>query len=89
MLEEKKRKEQWRVSSSQTQKRNNTIKACTCTNRSMQRSYIPKNEETIPTTTTEAIIITGVIEAKQGRNFMTPDVPNAFVQMLIPENKKR
>jgi len=29
---------------------------------------------------TEAILITGVIEAKQHRDIMTLDIPNAFVQ---------
>ena len=34
-------------------------------------------------------MITGVIEAKQGCNIMTLDVPNAFVQTPIPDSKKR
>jgi hypothetical protein len=72
-----------------TQKRDNTIKAHACVNSSTQGSYIPKNEATSPMAATEAIIITGVIEAKQGHNVMTLDVPNAFVQMPISENKEK
>jgi hypothetical protein len=75
-----------------TYKRNNTIKACTCTNDSTQRSYIAKDDAASPTAATEAteaIIITCVIEAKQGHNVMMLDVPNAFVQIQIPENKER
>ena len=35
---------------------------------------------------TEAILITGVIEAKQNRDIMTLDIPNAFVQTPIPQD---
>ena len=34
-------------------------------------------------------MITGVIEAKQNRDVMTLDVPNAFVQMMIPESQDK
>ena len=34
-----------------------------------------------------AIIITGVIEATQGRDVMINDVPNAFVQTPVPQDK--
>jgi hypothetical protein len=54
----------------------------------MQRSYILKDEASSPTVVTEAIIVTGVIETKQGHNVMTLDVPNAFVQTPISESKE-
>jgi hypothetical protein len=72
-----------------TQKRDNTIKARTHTNGSMQRSYIPKDEALSPTAATEAVIITGVIKVKQGHNVMTLDVLNAFIQTPIPESKDK
>ena len=53
---------------------------------STQREYIMKEEEAIPTAATEAILITGVIEAKQRRYIMTLDIPNAFVQTSIPQD---
>ena len=39
----------------------------------------------IPMAATEAILITGVIEAKQHRD-ITLDIPNAFVQTPIPQD---
>jgi len=35
---------------------------------------------------TEAILITGVVEAKQHRDIMTLDIPNSIVQTPIPKN---
>ena len=45
-------------------KRDGSIKERTCANGSTQRSYMPKEDAASPTTATESIIITGVIEAK-------------------------
>jgi hypothetical protein len=87
MLQEKKRAMESLIFL--TQMRNNTIKACSCVNNSMQRSYIPKDKATSPMMATEAIIITSVIEAKQGYNVIMLDVPNVFIQMPIPENKEK
>ena len=33
------------------------------------------------------MLITGVIEAKQKRDVMTLDIPNAFVQTAVPQGK--
>ena len=68
-----------------TEKRDGTVKARTCANGSTQREYIPREEATSPTAATEAILITGVLDAKQRRDVMTLDIPNAFVQTEIPE----
>ena len=54
----------------------------------MQRPYTPKEEATSPTAATESILLTGVVEAKQNRDIMTLDVPNAFVQTTIPQGKE-
>ena len=66
------------------EKRDETIKARMCANGSTQRAYISREEATSPTAASEAIITTGVIDAKQERDVMTLDVPNAFVQTDIP-----
>ena len=65
------------------EKRNGHTKARTCANWSMQRGYISKEESIIPTAAIEAILITGVIEAKEDRDIMTLDIPNAFLQTDI------
>eukprot|EP00957_Ditylum_brightwellii_P059845 4543513-Ditylum_brightwellii.AAC.1 len=72
-----------------TEKRDKTLKARSCANGSKQRSYIARDEAASPTAATEAILITGVIEAKQNRNIMTLDIPNAFVQTPVPEKGEK
>ena len=71
------------------EKRDQTIKARTCANGSTQHAYIAREEATSPTAATDAILITGVIDAKQGRDVMTLDVPNAFVQTPIPHSGEK
>jgi hypothetical protein len=65
------------------EKRDETIKARMCANGSTQRSYISREEASSPTAASEAIITTGVIDAKERRDIMTLDIPNAFVQTKI------
>ena len=68
-----------------TEKRDGRVKARACANGSTQRSYIPKDDASSPTAATESILITGVIEAKQKRDVMALDIPNAFVQTEVPQ----
>ena len=70
-----------------TQKRDGTIKARACANGSTQRSYINKDEAASPTVTTEALLTTAVIDAKQKRDIITLDIPNAFVQTPLPQEE--
>jgi hypothetical protein len=65
------------------EKRDETIKARMCANGSTQRAYISREEASSPTAASEAILITGVIDAKQLRDVMTLDIPNAFVQTKL------
>jgi hypothetical protein len=45
-----------------------------------------EREETLsPTAKGESILLTAVIEAKEGRDVMTVDIPNAFVQTTVPQ----
>ena len=71
------------------EKQDGTIKARTCANGSTQRAYIPREEATSPTTATEAILITGLIEAKQRGDVMTLDIPNDFVQTDILQTREK
>lgn len=72
-----------------TEKRDKSIKARTCANGSTQREYIDREEAASPTASTEAILITGVVDAKEERDVMSLDVPNAFVQTKMPKAKER
>ena len=69
------------------QKQDGSIKARACANGSTQREYTARDDATSPTVSTEAVLITGVIEAKQKRDIMTADIPNAFVQTEIPQEE--
>ena len=71
------------------EKRDGKIKARTVANGSTQRAYIDREDSSSPTVATDALLITGVLEAKQGRDIMTNDVPNAFVQTPIPEGGEK
>eukprot|EP00957_Ditylum_brightwellii_P045095 3419866-Ditylum_brightwellii.AAC.1 len=63
-----------------TEKQDKAVKVQACTNGSTQHRYIAREETASPTTATEAILVTGVIKAKQQRNIMMLDIPNVFVQ---------
>jgi hypothetical protein len=72
-----------------TEKRDKTVKARVCANGINQRAYMSREEASSPTAASEAIIITGVIDAKQKRDVMTLDIPNSFVQTEIsPDGDK-
>jgi hypothetical protein len=68
-----------------TEKTDGRIKARTCANGSTQQEYTNCDKEASPTAMTESYMITAVLDAKQGRDVMTADIPNAFVQMEIEE----
>lgn len=71
-----------------TEKRDGTIKARHCANGSTQRSYMEREEVTSPTVSTESIMLTAVIDAKEGRDVATCDIPNAFIQTEVQERDK-
>ena len=68
-----------------TEKRDGRIKARACANGSTQQTYIDKQDGASPTASIKGLIATAVIDAKQNRNVITPDIPNVFVQTPIPE----
>ena len=62
------------------EKRDGRIKARTCADGSTQRAYTRKEEVASPTVLTESVLLTAAIEAKENRDVMTIDIPNAFIQ---------
>jgi hypothetical protein len=61
------------------EKKDGRIKARTCANGSTQREYTDQDKAASPTAMAESHLITAVIEAKQGCDVMTSNIPNAFV----------
>ncbi len=48
-----------------------------------------KDDATSPTTILQSILMTAVIDAKERRDVMTNDIPNAFVQTALPKDKEK
>ena len=65
------------------------VKGLMCTNGSTQRSHIPREKASRPTVTTESVLMTRVIDAKQDIDVMSMDVPSAFVQTESPQGDER
>jgi hypothetical protein len=71
-----------------TEKKSGTIKARHCANGSTQRSYMDREEVSSPTVSTDSTILTAVIEAEEGRDVATCDIPNAFIQTEVAKTDK-
>ncbi|CAJ1970257.1 unnamed protein product [Cylindrotheca closterium] len=52
------------------------------------REWLSREDTASPTALQEAITTTCVIDAHEGRDIMTLDVPNAFIQTYMPESKE-
>ena len=61
------------------------IKGRGCADGRKQRAYTDKDEATSPTVATEAVFLTAVIAALEGRDVAVVDVPGAFMQTDIDE----
>jgi hypothetical protein len=66
-------------------KRCGTIKGRGCADGRKQRAYTDKDEATSPTIATEAVFLTAVIDALEGRDVAVVDVPGAFMQTDMDE----
>ena len=70
-------------------KQSGEIKGRTVAGGNKQRGYIDKEDATSPTVATESVILTSLIDAEEGRDTATVDVPNAFIQTVVEDKKKR
>ena len=62
------------------QKRDETIKGRGCADGRPQREWMSKEDTTSPTVATQALILSCMIDAKEGRDVATADIPGAFLQ---------
>jgi hypothetical protein len=62
------------------EKRCGTIKGRGCTDGRPQRDYMTKQETSSPTVATKALMLTCLINAIEGREVATCDIPGAFMQ---------
>ena len=70
------------------EKKSGEVKARTCANGSTQRTWMDKEDSMSPTVSTNALFITAAIDAREGREVATCDIPNAFIQTDQPEIDK-
>jgi hypothetical protein len=69
------------------EKRTGDIKGRTVAGGNKQRDFLTKEEVSSPTVATESVLLTCIIEAEERRDVATIDIPNAFIQTRI-ENEK-
>ena len=70
-----------------TEKRDGTIKGRMVYNGKPTREWLSREDSASPTAALESIMLTAIVDAKEGRDVMTADVPNAFIQTNMPEPK--
>ena len=70
-----------------SQKKNKVVKGRCVYNGKLKRAWLPREETTSPMAALESIFLTTMIDAKEGKDIMTNDIPNAFIQVEILECK--
>ena len=72
-----------------TEKRTGELKGRTVAGGNKQRSYIEKEDASSPTVATESVILTSVVDANENRHTAVIDIPNAFIQTVVEDRKRR
>ena len=70
------------------QKINGTIKGRMVYNGKPTRNWISREESTRPTVSLESILATAVIDAHEQHYKISADVPNSFIQTVIPNGNE-
>jgi hypothetical protein len=69
------------------QKRTGAIKGRTVAGGNKQRNFISKEEASSPTVATESVLLSCIIDAEERRDVAVVDIPNAFIQTRIEDEK--
>ena len=69
-----------------TEKKSGEVKGRLAYNGKPTRNWITREDKSSPTAHTESILLTAGIDAMEGRDIMTEDIPNAFIQVHVPES---
>ena len=71
------------------EKRSRVVKGCTCANGSKQRKYLKEGESVAsPTVSVEAMIVTFLIDAHEGRFVGSFNIPGAYLHTAMPSDKR-
>ena len=71
-----------------TQKSTHKPKGRLAYNGKKSREWISWEDKSSPTVHTESLMLTCAVDAHQGRNVMSLDVPNAYIQANLPKQKR-
>ena len=71
-----------------TQKSSGDTKGRLAFNGKKTREWISREDKSSPTVHTESLALTCAVDAHEGRDVMSLDVPNAYIQADLPEVKK-
>jgi hypothetical protein len=67
------------------EKLNKSIKGRMVYNGKPTRKWLTREDSTSPTAALESIMLTAIVDAKEGRDVMSSDIPNAFIQAKLPD----
>ena len=84
-LEEKKRTQKRMMLLTEKNNDEKTVKGRLVYDGSKTRDWVSREEAASPTVFMESISLTTVIDAKENRDVMTADIPNAFIQAHMPK----
>jgi hypothetical protein len=70
-------------------KRDGVLKARQVASGNKQRGYIMNEDASSPTVSSEAVMLTCVVDANENREVAIVDIPNAFVQTVVEDEKDR
>ncbi len=71
------------------QKRTGETKARMVAGENTQRGHVTKEESSSPTVSTEAVLLTLIVNARKGRDVAVVDILNAFIQTQVDDAKDR
>ena len=69
------------------EKRTGEIKGRTVAGGNKQRDCISKEDASSPTVATESVLLTCIVDAEEGRDVAVVDIPNAFIQTRVQDEK--
>jgi len=70
-------------------KRCGKVKARKVAGGNKQRDYVSKEDASSPTVATESVLLACAIDAKENRESAVVDIPNAFIQMVVEDDKDK
>ena len=71
------------------EKKCRTVKAMKVAGGNKQRDYIAKEDASSPTVATKSVLISCTTDAMKNREVAIIDIPNAFIQTIVENEKKK